>query len=273
VGSEKVRWYFKLARPFTSLPALPGGLILYLTVNEVNAENVITGLLIGLSLACVQAVGQIVNQIVDIELDRYIKPYRPLPQGKVTVDEALGLAFGLAMIGALSATAVSYYYTLAYLLMLTLAVYYSLPPLTPRYRSAWLNHIWASASRSLVPFLAVMGLDGLVYALIAFTWAVGWQGSKDVLDAEYDRRFGIKTLANTYGVDFLKNLALLSSATIAFLSILTFKPVFLLVTGYGLHGVSRYMDRWRGENVYAWFVFYTGLILIGVLAFVDAKVL
>ena len=277
MGAEKVRWYFKLARPFTSLPALPGGLILYLTVNDVNVENIAVGLLVGLSLVCVQAVGQIINQVVDIELDRYVKPHRPLPQGKVAVSEALFLAFGLAVLGAFAAISVSYmaggYYALAYVLMLFLAGYYSLPPFTPRYHSAWLNHMWVSASRSLVPFLAVMGLDGLVYALIAFIWAVGWQGSKDVLDAEYDRRFGIKTLANTYGVDFLKGLALLSSATIAFLSILTFKPVFLLVAGYGLHGVGRYMDRWGGENVYAWFVFYTGLALIGLLAFVDAKVL
>jgi 4-hydroxybenzoate polyprenyltransferase len=118
-----------------------------------------------------------------------------------------------------------------------------------------------------------MGMDGLVYAIIAFTWAVGWQGSKDVLDAEHDRRFGIKTLANVYGVDFLRGLALLSIVAIGFLSILTFKPVFLLVAGYGLYGVGRYMDGWRGENVYGWFVFYTGLALIGLLAFVDAKVL
>jgi 4-hydroxybenzoate polyprenyltransferase len=273
MGKEKVRWYFKLARPFTSLPALPGGLILYLAVNDVNMENIIVGLLIGLSLACVQAVGQIVNQVADIELDRYVKPYRPLPQGKVAIDEALGLAFGLAIIGSASATLASKYFALAYLVMLSLAVYYSLPPFTPRYHSAWLNHIWVSASRSLVPFLAVMGKEGLVYAMIAFTWAIGWQGSKDVLDADYDRRFGIKTLANVYSVNTLIGLALVSSITIAFLSILTFKPVFLLSAAYGVYGTSRYMDRWRGENVYGWFVFYTGLALIGLLAFVDAKVL
>lgn len=273
MGAEKVRWYFKLARPFTSLPALPGGLILYLTVNDISFENIVTGMLIGFTLACVQAVGQIVNQVVDIELDRYVKPHRPLPQGKVTVDEALGLAFGLAILGSALAILVSKRFALAYLLMLFLAIFYSLPPFTPRYHSAWLNHMWVSASRSLVPFLAVMGLEGVVYAIIAFIWAVGWQGSKDVLDAEYDGRFGIKTLANTYGVDLLKGLALLSTVAIAFLSILTFKPVFLLVAGYGLHGVGRYMDRWRGENVYAWFIFYTGLALIGLLAFVDAKVL
>jgi 4-hydroxybenzoate polyprenyltransferase len=113
VGEGKVWWYFKLARPFTSLPALPGGLILYLTVNDVNVENIIVGLLIGLSLACVQAVGQIVNQVVDIELDRYVKPYRPLPQGMVGIDESLGLAFMLAMLGFASATLVSNYYTLS----------------------------------------------------------------------------------------------------------------------------------------------------------------
>jgi 4-hydroxybenzoate polyprenyltransferase len=273
VGAEKVRWYFRLARPFTSLPALPGGLILYLTVNDISVENIVTGLLIGLSLTCVQAVGQIVNQVVDIELDRYVKPHRPLPQGKVTVDEALGLAFGLAILGSISATFVSKYFALAYLLMLFLAVYYSLPPLTPRYHSAWLNHIWVSASRSLVPFLAVMGLEGLVYALIAFMWAVGWQGSKDVLDADHDREFGIKTLANVYGPGLLGGLAFLSTLAIAFLSILTAKPIFLLVVGYGVYGLERYMDRWGGENIYGWFVFYTGLMLIGLLAFVDAKVL
>jgi 4-hydroxybenzoate polyprenyltransferase len=228
VGAEKVRWYFKLARPFTSLPALPGGLMLYLTVNDINMENIVTGLLVGLSLACVQAFGQIVNQIVDIELDRYVKPHRPLPQGKVSVDEALGLAFGLTILGFMSANFVSNYYALAYLLMLLLAVYYSLPPFTPRYHSAWLNHIWTSASRSLVPFLAVMGMGGLTYALIAFTWAIGWQGSKDVSDADYDREFGIKTLANVYGPGLLGGLAFLSTLAIAFLSILTAKPIFLL---------------------------------------------
>jgi hypothetical protein len=53
----------------------------------------------------------------------------------------------------------------------------------------------------------------------------------------------------------------------------TAKPIFLLVAGYGIYGLERYMYRWRGENIYGWFVFYTGLMLIGLLAFVDAKVL
>jgi len=265
VLGEKIAAYIALARPFTLAAPLFAGFFLTVASEGVSYGSLARGVYIGLTLALAQACGQVVNQVADRELDRVIKPYRPIPQGRVTVEEAVGLAwlFGIAAVGR--AFTISVYFGLMTCLMLFFAVFYSLPPLSPRRVNPWLNHLWVSFSRSVVPVLAVMGPRGWRYAVLAFVWAFGWQGTKDIADAEGDRLFGIKTLANTYGVCALMALStvslLLYTALCAYLEL----PLFTVLVPLSVYGLFKYTSPWRGENTVAWAVYYAGLGLIPVL--------
>lgn len=255
----KMTAYLALVRPFTLAPPIFVGVFLTVAGTGFSVDAMSRGIYIGLTLASAQACGQVVNQIADRELDRVIKPYRPIPQGWVTVEEAVGLAWLLALLAVARAFTISIHFGLMTCLMLFFAVFYSLPPLSPRRVNPWVNHLWVSFSRSAIPFLAVMGWGGWRYAVLAFTWAFGWQASKDVPDVEGDRMFGIKTVASTYGEGTVKILASVATAIYSVLSVTWKMWIFLLNIPLAVYGLVNFGKRWRGENTVAWMVFYAGL--------------
>jgi len=259
IVGRKMTAYLALVRPFTLAPPIFVGVFLTIAKMGFDFEAVTRGVYAGLTLAFAQACGQVVNQVADRELDKIVKPYRPIPQGIVTVEEAIGLAWLLALLAVARSFTISIYFGLMTSLMLFFAVFYSLPPLSPRRVNPWLNHFWVSFSRSVLPFLAVMEVDGWRYAILAFAWAFGWQATKDVPDIEGDRRFGIKTIANTYGVRAVKLLAVGGTIIYTVLAVVWRLWIFLLNVPLAVYGLLRFEGRWRGENTVAWMAFYVGL--------------
>ena len=71
-------------RPFTLLAPLSVGLILTLAVEGITYQALTRGVYVGITLALAQACGQTINQVVDAELDKLVKPYRPIPSGRVS---------------------------------------------------------------------------------------------------------------------------------------------------------------------------------------------
>jgi 4-hydroxybenzoate polyprenyltransferase len=266
--SKKLTAYIALARPFTLMPPVFVGVFLTLATMSFSVETLTRGIYIGLTMAFAQAAGQIVNQVVDKDLDKEIKPYRPIPQGWFSPDEALGLAYLFSLLAIARGFTISVYFGLMTCVMLFFAVFYSLPPLSPRRVNPLLNHLWVSFSRSVVPIMAIMGIDGWKYALLAFIWAFGWQGTKDIPDIIGDRRCGIKTIANTYGIKVLR--ALSGASTIFYIMLCLYLdiPLFLLLAPLALYGLLKYTDEWRGENTASWAVYYVGLGLIPLLVMI-----
>jgi geranylgeranylglycerol-phosphate geranylgeranyltransferase len=209
------------------------------------------------------------NQAIDADLDKVVKPYRPIPSGRVTKDEAMGLAFLLALAAVGRGFTISVYFGLMVCLMLFFAAFYSLPPFSPRRLNAWLNLLWISFSRSFLPFIAVMGLKGFPYAILAFAWALGWQGTKDIPDVEADRRFGIKTIANTCGVEGLRAYSFVLTMAYGALALMLCRPLFLFLLPLAAYGLMRYDRPWRGENTIAWAVYYSGLGLMPLLVVLE----
>jgi 4-hydroxybenzoate polyprenyltransferase len=255
----KMTAYLALVRPFTLAPPIFIGFILTVARMGLSLDAVARGIYIGLTLAFAQACGQVVNQVVDRELDKVVKPYRPIPQGWVTVEEAVGLAWLLTILAIARAFTISTYFGLMTCLMIFFAVFYSLPPLSPRKLNPWINNLWVSFSRSVIPFIAVVGFEGWRYATVAFAWAFGWQPTKDVPDVDGDRRYGIKTIANTYGVGAVKLLATVGTIVYGILSTAWGLWVFLINIPLAVYGLLNFDRRWRGENTVAWMVFYAGL--------------
>jgi len=257
--------YVVLMRPFTLLAPITVGVFLTLAVEGITYQSLTKGVYVGITLALAQACGQIINQVTDVELDRLVKPYRPIPSGRVSREEALGISYLLMIMCVGRAFTISTYFGVMICVMLFFAVFYSLPPLSPRRVNSIINLLWISFSRGFLPIISIMGLDGVKYALIAFTWCLGWQGTKDIPDVEADRMFGIKTIANTYGVRGLKYLSAITTLVLCVIIYLNKFYVFTPLIVLSLWGLLRYEDRWRGENTVAWQVFYVGLSLIPML--------
>lgn len=262
----RVSAYVVLARPFTLVAPFLAGLALTLaSIPALSPSYLLTAFLVGLVLSLLQATGQIINQYADVEIDRIVKPYRPLPRGLVKPEEALGLACFLGLLAIALAFSISNSFGFYSLLLAFFAIFYSLPPFSPRRINPFLNLFWLSISRGVLPVLASFAVyssieRALFYSILSFLIVFGWQGSKDVNDAEVDRDFGIKTIANTYGIRVLKLLAAFSSIAYALSGVIFGKFLLLSILPLFIFGVWKYEKTSKiTENVVGWTVFYVSL--------------
>lgn len=280
VFGDKFTSWLLLLRPFTLLaPLLAGlfGVLAAVNFEAITTEHVKTAIYAGITLASAQAVGQVINQYTDHNLDAIAKPYRAIPKGYVTRDEAMGIAWLLAMFAIGRAFITEAVFGLIVLALIFFSVFYSLSPFSPRRINPLLNITWVSFSRGFLPVFAVLSIYGSlsgawIYAGFAFLWCLAYQGSKDISDAEYDRRFGIKTIVNTYGVKgFVKYAAVISM--IIYIYAIAFLPVMLILAPLTIlffEGLEK--ENQKFENTRAWLVFYIGLGLIYIVMFVKESV-
>ena len=246
-------------------------------VKDLAFSHFLTAVYVGVTLALSQGCGQALNAYSDVELDKIVKPYRPLPSGLVSREEALGLAWILAGFAVARAFTLSTFFGLMVLVLLFFAVFYSLSPFSPRRVNALLNTAWMAVSRGFLPMFAVWSIYGgvgaaLPYAVLAFLWVFGFQASKDVPDMEGDKMFGINTIPNTYGRKGL--LAVMAVSTVLFaVTAVTFKAYIMLplvfLAAFAIATVQK--QSALTENTYSWFAFYTGLALLYVLLFLGSR--
>jgi len=274
LGTKMVA-YLRLCRPFTVAPAFVAGLFLTLASTEISLEAFRAALDAGVVLALLQATGQIVNQVVDAELDRSLpgKRDRPIPSGLVERDEAMGLAWVFSIVALARAFTLGLTFGLLSLVILFMAVFYSLRPFSPR-GHAIISLTWQAFSRGFLPPILCFSIyktpyDALPISMLAFTWCLGWQGTKDITDVEGDRAFGIKTVANTHGLKGLKALSIASSMMFTVEIIVLKKLMFLAVVPLALYGLLNYERKSTSmENTVSWLVFYLGLGLCFLIPFV-----
>jgi len=271
---KRLKGYIQLLRPFTLLPPLIAGIFLTLApIKVINFETLKIGVYVGITLALLQAVGQITNQYADVELDKIVKKYRPLPSGVIDKDEAIGLAWILSIIAIGRSFTISILFGIFSLVLLFLAVFYSLKPFSPR-KHAFVSLTWQSFSRGFIPPIMCMSIfgniyDSLIYSILAFIWALGWQGSKDITDIEGDKKFNISTVANTYGIKTLKLLSIVMTIIFTIIVIYLNKYAFLIVSILGVYGILNYEKKSKyTENTISWTVFYVGLGLIFLITYI-----
>lgn len=274
-GDKFTSWVL-LLRPFTLLaPLLAGifGVLAAVNFGAITADHTKTAIYAGITLAAAQAVGQVVNQYADHELDALAKPYRAIPKGYVSKDEAMGIAWLLALFAVGRAFITGMGFGLIVLALIFFSVFYSLSPFSPRRINPFLNTAWVSFSRGFLPVFAVLSIYGNLssawtYAIFAFMWCLAYQGSKDIGDAEPDKRFGIKTIINTYGVKgFTKYAAAVSM--VMYIYAFAYMPIMLVLVPLTIlffEGIDKPNERL--ENTRAWVVFYAGLGLIYIIMFV-----
>lgn len=276
VFGDKFTSWVLLLRPATLLAPLLAGLFGVLATTSITFEHFKTALYVGITLAAAQAAGQVTNQAADSELDKLAKPYRAVPRGAVSKDEAMGIAWLLAIFAAGRGFLVGTEFGLIVLVLIFFAVFYSLSPFSPRKINPFLNNAWVSFSRGFLPVIAIFSiygtmLDGLKYAVFAFLWVLALQPTKDIPDITSDKKFNIKTIPNTYGVSgFVKYAAGVSM--VMYIYAAAYIPIMLAlgpITILAFESMEK--ENVRFENTRAWLYFYVGVGLIYILIFVKEK--
>lgn len=276
IFGDKFTSWLLLTRPATLLAPLLAGIFGVMATTSLTYEHFRTAIYVGITLAAAQAAGQVVNQSEDSELDKLAKPYRAIPRGAVSKDEAMGIAWLLAMFAIGRGFLISIEFGLIVLALIFFAVFYSLSPLSPRKINPFLNIAWVSFSRGFLPIIAVFSIYGDInhawaYAVFAFLFCLACQGSKDIPDIDADRNFNIKTIPNTYGVKgFVKYAAAVSMSMYIFA--FAYVPIMLLLVPLTIlffEGLEK--ENQKFENTRSWLVFYTGVGLIYILMFIKEK--
>ena len=222
---KKIRGAIDLVRPFTLLaPAIGGtaaaliGLCIannsYLTAALIKQN--LTTLIWGVStLVIVNAASNALNGAYDVDIDKINKPYRPIPSGVVTKDEARSLAWILYLVTIWrAATAFRFTYSFLVLLIMLITIGYSMPPLRFKQR-LWISNLSVAWARGMLGFVAAWSVfsdpftpyNGWPFdprpwgiGMIMFIFLTGATTTKDLTDIKGDRRFGMRTLPVVYGL-------------------------------------------------------------------------
>jgi len=290
-GYPKIRKYFgrladylALARPFTLLaPFLVGIFGSAICLGSAFLASWAKVVYVALTLALCQAVGQVFNQAVGVGEDTINKPYRPIPRGEISVNEAYGVGVLLIIVSLGRAVTITLAFGFWALILIFFAVFYSMKPIEAR-KYFGVNLVWMAVSRGLLPLVMIWSAYASPFVAkpwaigcLAFFWVLAWQPTKDLMDVEGDEAFGIPTLPVRYGAKKTKEY-ILSMSMVPWFWLLVFLATEILPATYvwlllliflelvGLWGFDK--EFAFVENNLSWMVFYLGLGMIFVLSFI-----
>ncbi len=194
----------------------------------------------------------ILSDLMDLNEDKLNSPNRPLPSGKVSVNDAKTLITLSLIIGIIVALMINSFTAVMVFISFTLSSLYSLPFIRAkdRYYSKSLIS-WAggfvgtfTASAVILKFsllsILISSLDGFLIMLLVM---IG-----DVIDFEGDKKAGVKSLAVTFGVEkatltieFALAMVIALVTSIFYISYRGISPIFLLISATAIILVYRYI--------------------------------
>jgi len=184
-------------------------------------------LMASLAAFCICAAGNIINDLLDVEIDRVNRPDRVLVRGGLSIGYAKGLAAGLNVVALLLAVVVSVPVMLMALAVIGLLAAYNVwlkkMPLVGNAAVALLAGLTFLTGGVAVDATMAFRLPGpLIPAIFAFFFHLVREIIKDVQDTDGDQRAGIRSLPLVAGVT-----ASLTAALILFfvMALLTFVPI------------------------------------------------
>jgi 4-hydroxybenzoate polyprenyltransferase len=276
---RKMSRYLVLLRPFTLLAPLIVSLSVMVASYTYASSHFLPllSLLISMLPACIglavlNGASNALNQAADYREDCLSKPYRPIPQGLVTVREAYWVAFLLYLVALACACLVNFVFVCFVGGITLFSVTYSLWPRMKRFLV--FNQLWVAVPRGLLGILASWSVFAdpfqslpLAIGAIASMFLFGGTATKDVLDAAADSTVGTHTLCNVLGV---RKTAVVSSvfmvaafaAVIPLVVVGVFPGMFILLAAMMLCGVLIGVLLVRGtrsqswENTNAWLAMY-----------------
>lgn len=267
----------QLIRPATLVGAFAAGIFLTLLYSRVNGRSVpyLDSILVGLTLALLQAGGQAINQSIreEVEIDVLNgKTYRPTVTGALSLREGKAISGVLFVAGCGIAFSFRPSFGFYAMLIAFFAVTYTVPPFRVK-RFFLLNNLHQGVARGLLPclYVASMYSDNYVLPLLLgiplTIWLTSCQTTKDWNDLEGDRAFNIRTLPVVLGKKkALRVMALLIAASFALLNLFVFSG--LLTTGFLilnlltapsaliLYFLVKDVRLKHFENNFSWLLFY-----------------
>lgn len=205
---KKFRGIIDLLRPFTLLAPTVGGIcgaLMAAGFNRFEGFEIVT-LIYGVgTLILVTGASNALNQVVDAEIDEINKPYRPIPSGIVSKDEARTVAFFLYFFALFRATLLNPNFALLVLVIMCLTIIYSMDPIRLKKR-LWLSNISIGICRGMLGFVAAWCIFGditdktpWVVGGIMFVYLIGATTTKDFPDVKGDKLYDVRTLPVAYG--------------------------------------------------------------------------
>ncbi|MFO7810411.1 MAG: UbiA family prenyltransferase [Candidatus Delongbacteria bacterium] len=193
-----MRSYLKILRPFNLLITAFASIVAYVIV----AEKIIYANLsfIVLSTVLTAAAGNIINDIIDIDIDILNKPHRPLPSGNMTVGSAYVLYVLFVAGSIISGFFLGYHSAAAVILVNFILLFYTV---FLKRRPFWGNFIVAFISGYLFYFCSITTGNFtkiIPLAVSAFLFHFIREIIKDVSDIKGDRKNNARTMAVKLGI-------------------------------------------------------------------------
>jgi geranylgeranylglycerol-phosphate geranylgeranyltransferase len=221
--------YLLLIRPLNSimmgLAVIIGEVTILGTFPKI--EEIIFGFFIGFFLT---AFSMVLNDIMDIEIDRINVPNRPLPSGRISINSAKLYSIILAIIGILLAFYFSIYAIIIAFSSLIVSILYN----TKAKKTGLLGNIMVAYCVA-IPFLfgAIITSNSinmkiLTFFMLAFLSTIGREIIKGIADIKGDKIKNIKTLALSYGT---KKAAIIASLFYISAIMLSILPIIVKEVG------------------------------------------
>jgi len=214
VNKTELASIVSLLRPFTLLaPVIVSSSVmiasLYFSGQELFSSwhFLFTIVIASGAFALLNGASNALNQATDIKEDRLSKPYRPLPRGALNKKQAVSIAVFFYTISMLLSLLIHPLFFMFIVLITSFTVSYSVFP-RMKQRLLW-NQIWVAIPRGFLGILASWSVFGnpfhpmvLAIAILAAIFLFGGTTTKDILDAEADRKHGVATMMNVFGIRF-----------------------------------------------------------------------
>lgn len=194
-AAPKLHTYLELVKPektiFYWLNALAGGFLASAFLPPV-LDTLKTLLAVGFTTFSIY----VLNDVCDEDVDRINKPDRPLPSGRISRAEAMGLVLALFAMGVAVASTLNPIVLLCTMIYFLLGVAYSANPLRLK------RGILANPCMALGAAICVICGAAPLQITYRVLWAAAGMfffitvcgSGKDMKDVEGDRRMGVKTL-------------------------------------------------------------------------------
>ncbi|RKX26817.1 MAG: hypothetical protein DRP45_02575 [Candidatus Zixiibacteriota bacterium] len=181
-----------------------------------------------LAAAFVCAAGNIVNDMVDVEIDRINRPSRVLVRGTISMKTARNMAIALNLIAVVLSLVVSLPVAMMALVAIALLLVYNLwlkkVPVVGNIAVALLAGLtFLTGGLAVDPALAFRLPGPLIPFVFAFFMHLVREIVKDVQDIEGDRRAGVVTFPQVIGVS---GSLLVALGLLLTLAVLTYVPIF-----------------------------------------------